>query len=165
MTAYLYRIDTGYPGALTREPAPGDIIQEVKDSTVTWSMSNFGQAMTFNASGQITPVTSITTAPDIIGFLVRSFPGNSGAGTGGAWLLGGSIGSVARRGYISVALQGTGTADKFGSVYIRVSGATDTLLLGGVEATSGTGVIELPGAYFMGTASPKGIVEITFNQF
>ena len=165
MVSYLYRIDSGYPGALSREPAPGDILQEVKDPTITWTLANFGQAMAFNSSGQITPVTSTTTAPDILGFLVRSFPGNSGAGTGGAWLLGGSIGSVARRGYISVALQGTAAASKFGSVYIRVSGATETLALGGVEATSGTGVIELPGAYFMGVASPKGIVEITFNQF
>lgn len=168
MVAYLKRIDTGYEGSLTREAAPGDVVNEVLDSGTDWSTYGFGRPVKYNASGKVVPVAAGDTADKIEGFLVRSFPGRAISNTGDQAYpqINGGAYPVARRGFMAVKLQGATTPVKGGSVYVRVAGTSSTLLLGGFEAaadaTAGN-TIELPNAQFEGPAGADGITEISFT--
>ena len=168
MVAYLKRIDTGYEGSLTREAAPGDIVNEVLDSGTDWSTYGFGRPVKYTTAGKVVPVASGDTADLIEGFLVRSFPGRAISNTGDQAYpqINGGAYPVARRGFMAVKLQGATTPVKGGAVYIRLAGTSDTLLLGGVEAaadaTAGN-TIELPNAQFEGPAGADGITEISFT--
>lgn len=168
MVAYLDRMPVGFPGDVTRQPAPGDITQGQKNMTYAWSIQSLGTAVVLDGTGLIAPVSSTTTASNIYGFLVRSFPGQGESGSGpngatGTYPIGGQIAGVMRRGYIAVALQNQASASKGGAVYIRIANNTKTLLLGGVEAAAdGANTILLPGAMFEGAAGIGGVVEISF---
>lgn len=168
MVAYLLRMDTGYAGALTREPGPGDIVNEVLDSATDWSAVPFSSPVKYNTSGKIVPLASGDTADVIEGLLVRTYPGRAVDFTGTAsypQINGGAV-PVARRGFMNVVLQGATPAKKGGSVYIRVAGATGTEIVGGFEAaadaTAGN-TIELPNAQFEGPAGADGVTEISFT--
>lgn len=166
MVSYLYRMDEGYQGALTREPAPGDVTQAALDPSVSWSEQNFGIPVVYNNSGQATPVTSTTTASDVIGFLVRPFPGYAVSQLSGQFpSIEAGVVDVARRGYMAVKLQNQTQPVKGGKVYIRINGASTGLVIGGIEAASNNDTIELTGATFEGAPDGNGIVEISFSQF
>ena len=168
MVAYLKRIDTGYEGSLTREAAPGDVVNEVLDSGTDWSTYDFGRPVKYNASGKVVPVAAGDTADKIEGFLVRSFPGRAISNTGDQAYpqINGGAYPVARRGFMNVKLQGATSPIKGGPVYIRLAGTSATLALGGFEAaadaTAGN-TIELPNAQFEGPAGVDGITEISFT--
>lgn len=168
MVAYLKRMDTGYAGGLSREPGPGDIVNETLDSTIDWSTYGFGRPVKYTTAGKITPLASGDTSADIIGFLVRTFPGRAVSYTGLAaypQINGGAV-PVARRGFMTVALQGATAATKGGAVYVRVAGTSSTEVPGGVEAaddsTAGNTIL-LANAQFEGPAGTDGIVEISFT--
>lgn len=166
MVAYLNRIDTGYAGDMTREPGPGDIVNENLDPTVDWTKQAFGIPVVYSGSGLISPVTGDTTAADIKGFLVRSFPGRA-VTLGGltAYPVAGSGASdVARRGFMAVTLRGAAAAVKGGAVYVRIANAGAGQTIGGIEAAAdGTNTIELANAQFEGPAGADGVTEISFN--
>lgn len=166
MVAYLKRIDTGYEGSLTREAAPGDIVNEVLDSGTDWSTYGFGRPVKYNASGKVVPVAAGDTADKIEGFLVRSSPGRAVSNTGDQAYpqVNGGAYPVARRGFMAVKLQGATTPVKGGPVYVRIGGTSSTLMLGGVEAAADTtNTIEVPNAQFEGPAGVDGITEISFT--
>lgn len=168
MVAYLKRIDTGYEGDLTREAAPGDVVNEVLDSGTDWSTYGFGRPVKYNTAGKVVPVAAGDEATAIAGLLVRSFPGRAISNTGDQAYpqINGGAYPVARRGFMAVKLQGATTPVKGGPVYVRLAGTSDTLALGGFEAaadaTAGN-TIELPNAQFEGPAGPDGITEISFT--
>ena len=166
MVAYLKRMDTGYAGDMTREPAPGDIVNEVLDSGTDWSTYGFGLPVKYNTVGKVVPVAAGDTAEKITGFLVRSFPGRAVSFTGDVaypQIVAGAY-PVARRGFMAVKLQGSATPVKGGPVYVRISGTTKTLLLGGVEgAADSANTIEVPNAQFEGPAGADGVTEISFT--
>jgi len=168
MTAYKFRIDTGYAGTLSREPAPGDITPENLDPSANWAAYGFGLPVKYNASGLITPLTGGETAAEIAGLLVRSYPGRAVSNTGSAAYpqVNGGAQDTARRGYMSVTLYGAGTPVKGSPVYVRVANPGTGEVVGGFEATAdstASNQIELPNARFEGPAGSDGITEISFN--
>lgn len=168
MTAYKFRIDTGYAGTLSREPAPGDITPESLDPAANWSAYGFGLPVKYNGSGQITPLTGGETASQIAGLLVRSYPGRAVTNTGRTAYpqINGGAQDTARRGFMSVVLNGAGTPVKGSPVYVRVANAGTGEFIGGFEATvdaTAGNQIELPNARFEGPAGSDGITEISFN--
>ncbi len=168
MVAYLKRIDTGYAGDMTREPAPGDIVNEVLDSGTDWSTYGFGLPVKYNTSGKVVPVAAGDAATVVAGLLVRSFPGRAVSFTGDAaypQIVAGAY-PVARRGFMAVKLQGATSPIKGGPVYIRLAGTSSTLALGGFEAAADAtegNTIELPNAQFEGPAGADGVTEISFT--
>ncbi|MCG4261364.1 hypothetical protein K6W36_12390 [Acetobacter senegalensis] len=169
MVAYLKRIDTGYEGSLTRQAAPGDIVNEVLDSGTDWSTYGFGRPVKYNDAGKIVPVASGDTADVIKGMLVRTFPGRAITNTGTQaypQINGGAV-PVARRGFMAVKLNGATTPAKGGAVYIRVAGGSDTAPVGGIEAaadaTTAANTVLLPRAQFEGAPGADGITTISFE--
>ena len=108
MVAYLKRMDTGYAGGLSREPGPGDIVNETLDSTIDWSTYGFGRPVKYTTAGKIPPIASGATSADIIGFLVRSIPRRAVSYTvlDAYPQINGCAVPVARRGFMTVVLQG-----------------------------------------------------------
>lgn len=166
MVAYLKRINVGFEGTLTREAAPGDVVNEVLDNTFDWSTYGFGRPVKYTANGKVTPLVTGDTADKIEGFLVRSFPGRAISNTGDQAYpqVNGGAYPVARRGLMAVKLQGAATPVKGGPVYVRIGGTSAMLLLGGVEATAdNANTIEVPNAQFEGPAGADGVTEISFT--
>lgn len=166
MVAYLFRMDTGYAGDMSREPAPGDIVNEVLDPTVDWSTYGFGMPIVYSATGTVTPVSSSTTVGQLKGLLVRTFPGRAVSNTGLAaypQINGGAV-DVARRGFMSVALRGAAVPVKGAPVYVRIANAGAGQVIGGFEAASdGANTLVLPNSQFEGPAGADGVTEISFN--
>lgn len=166
MVSYLKRIDTGYAGDMTREPGPGDIVNEVLEPSVDWSGQGFGVPVIYTSTGTISPVASGVTADQIQGLLVRSFPGRAVSNTGLVaypQINGGAV-DVARRGFMAVVLRNSAIPTKGAPVYIRVANATTGLAIGGIEAAAdGDSTIQLPNAQFEGPAGADGITEISFT--
>ncbi|NHN93433.1 structural cement protein Gp24 [Acetobacter sicerae] len=169
MVSYLYRMDTSYAGDMTRQPAPGDIEQLALDPTVDWSTYGFGRPVVLTSDGKATLPTASTKSSDIYGMLVRAYPGFAVANTGNAAYpqINGEAYAVARRGFMAVPLQGSTSAAKGSSVYVRVGGVTSPSVLGAAEAaadaTTASNTPALTGAKFVGPAGTDGITEISFD--
>ena len=166
MVAYIKRMNVGFEGDLTREAAPGDVVNEVLDNSYDWSTYGFGRPVKYTAKGKVTPLVTGDTASKIEGFLVRSFPGRAVSNTGDQAYpqINGGAYPVARRGFMAVKLQNVSTPVKGGPVYVRIGGTTSSLLLGGVEAAADTtNTIEVPNAQFEGPAGADGVTEISFT--
>lgn len=167
MVAYLYRIDTGFEGNLSRQSANGDVFSEILSPDADWSKYGFGRPVKYDDKGRIVPLAEKDTADVIQGFLVRNFPSRAIAddGFGGYPQVNGGAVPVARRGYMTVRLYGAAMAKKGAAVFIRIGSPSDTSPLGGVEAAdSGDGnTIKLPNAQFEGNAGVDGITEISFG--
>lgn len=166
MVAYLLRMDTGYAGSMTREPGPGDLVQEKMEQTVDWSPYDFGTPVVYTPAGAITPISSSNKAEDICGLTVRSFPGRAVSNTGRiAYPTTNGDGlTVARRGFIAVALRGAAPSTKGAPVYVRIATPGEGTVIGGFEAAAdGSNTVELPNSQFEGAPGADGVVEISFT--
>lgn len=165
MTAFLYRMNAGIPGALSR----GEDLAKLETNV-------FNSALPFTAyglpgkisSGAFVPFAGGETAADMYGFLVRPYPtqdtpaindaiGNAVPGTTQPAV-------VLKSGYITATLNGTTDAVKNGVVYIRVATPGAGKPIGGIEAASDTtNTIVLANCYFTGPKDGSNNVEIAYN--
>ena len=166
MTAFTFRMPAGIPGDVNRAE-----VATVESNVIT-PAGNANAPTVFGVGILVDAVTGQVRLPtvgdtSIYGFLVRPYPIQDSLQ---APILGVSTAEaqgecdVLKRGYMTVLLQNTTAAIKGGGIYVRISGATGSLQLGGVEAAAGSGLIgPLPSSYFVGPADANGITEIAFN--
>lgn len=164
MTAFLYRMDAGVPGALTRGEDLCKTETNLFNSSLPFSAYGLPGKI---ASGKFVPFAGGEAGTDMYGFLVRPYPTQSTPAVSSA------IGSVApgvdqpavvlKSGYISAVLNNSTDAAKNGTVYIRIAVGTGSII-GGVEAAAdGVNTIVMPNAYFTGPKDANGNVEIAYN--
>ena len=163
MTAFLYRMPSGIPGAVTRQ-SQSTIETGVFDGTLPFSgYGLFGKI----ASGKFVPVGAGDAAAAVYALLVRPFPtqgANPSDPIGVAVpITTGANANMLRRGYANVKVN-AGTAAFNGPVYIRVAAAAAGKPIGGIEAAAdSTNTIQVTGAIFMAAADASGNAEIAFN--
>jgi hypothetical protein len=162
MTAYLYRLPSGFAGMITRVD-PSDTEPQIIDSTTP--PTAFGIPIKM-VNGKIQPLATGDAASVVYGFLVRPFPfqgqniapivGSTTPPTSGT-------GDVLRRGYMSVKVN-AGTAAFGGVVYARVAAPSGAKVIGGIEAAAdGTNTVIVANAQFMSAPDASGNVEIAYN--
>lgn len=165
MVAFLYRMDTGYPGCVNRAE-----IATVEAGTINTSTppTAYGIGVVNDPNG-IRPPTAADTV--VSGIFVRPYPlqPNTGGislplGTAGVPPTVGN-GDVLRRGYIIVKMQSTAAAVKGAPVAVWIGAAAGPHVPGGVnaDAAAAGSNVALPNSYFMGPADTNGIVEIAVN--
>jgi hypothetical protein len=166
--AFLYRMPSGIPGALSRTGLA--LIVEPGILLSGSAPASYGLPVAVDpTTGHVRAIAGTDTAASVYGFLVRPFPTQGGDGVST------SIGTsappasgqvdVLKLGYMSVYIS-RGTPVKGGTVYVRiVANATyPTSPVGGVEAAAdGINTVALTNAYFTGAADANGNAEIAFN--
>lgn len=159
--AFLYRMPSGIPGAVSRQE--NQTIESVPfdSSTPFAGYGLFGKV----ASGKLQPVGSGDAATAVYGLLTRPYPTQGGAndplGTGTPPTTG--FANVMRRGYATVKLN-AGTAALNGAVYVRVAAPSGAKVVGGIEAAAdSTNTILVANCTFMGAADASGNVELAYN--
>ena len=171
MTAYIYRQPSAFKGRPTRLAAPLNIDQAILGSSYQWQENGVGQPVVFDTNGELAPVSSTTTATDIVGVIAALFGGFAGLGTNNAYppvttpvQLTSRCMPFMRWGYIGVEVQNTTTPVRGGQVYIRIalpSNNPQELVIGGFEAAAdSTNTIAVPGWTFQGSTDSNGITEI-----
>lgn len=155
MSAILFRMPAGIPGAVTR----------VSDTTLEPGIVGdaaipFGAPVKITA-GKFAPLAEGDETEVIYGFMARRYPTLSvGDDYGAGSAAPGTQQDVMRRGYMAVTLK-TGAAAKAGVVYVRTA-ADAGKAIGDIEAAAGAGLVAAP-ATFIGEADASGITEIAFN--
>ena len=168
MTAFTFRMPAGIEGEVNRIASATIEAQVVTPLGTTGAPAKYGTPMVVdNTGGNVGNMRALNTSDTAVyGFLVRPFPTVSSQDIVGVSTPPASgLIDILKRGYMSVRLQGPTAAVKGGTVYLW-QGATDTshLVVGGVEAATGTSVITMGAStYFMGPADSNGITEIGFN--
>lgn len=168
MTAFVYRMPSGVPGALSRTGLALAVEQAILLSGSAPSAYGFPVAVDA-ATGHVRAITTGDTAASVYGFLVRPFPtqGGDGQSTGigvSAPPTSGVV-DVLKLGYMSVYVS-RGTAAKNSTVYVRIAANATypNSPVGGIEAAAdGTNTVALTNAYFTGAADSSGNAEIAFN--
>ena len=171
MTAYIYRQPSAFKGRPTRLAAPLNIDQAILGASYQWTENGVGQPVVFDTNGQLAPVSSTTTAADIVGVIAALFGGFAGLGTNNAYppvttpvQLMSRCMPFMRWGYIGVAVQNTTPPVRGGQVYVRIalpSSNPQGLVIGGFEAAAdSTNTISVPGWTFQGSTDSNGITEI-----
>lgn len=162
MTAYLYRLPSGFAGMITRVDAT-DTEPQIIDSTTP--PTAFGVPVKM-VNGKIQPIAAGDTASVIYGFLVRPFPFQ---GQNIAQAIGTQVpptsgtGDIMRRGYMSVKAN-AGTPAFGGAVYVRVATPSGAKVIGGIEAVAdGANTVIVPTAQFKSAPDANGNVEIEYN--
>lgn len=169
MVSYNKSMDTSYEGTMTREVAPGDIVNEALAPDFNWADYGFGRPVKYDGKGKIVGLGATDKGESICGMLVRAYIGGTTLGSERAHpILHGGAQSVARRGFMGVKLYGKTAAKKGAPVFVRIvlpaSKGTNEAVLGGIEAAAdSSNTIQLPNAQFEGPAGPDGITEISFN--
>lgn len=162
MTAYLYRLPSGFAGMITRVDTTDTEPQIIDSATPPTS---FGVPVKMVA-GKIQPIAAGDAATVVYGFLARPFPfqGANIAGVIGTQTPPNSgTGDIMRRGYMSVK-SNAGTPAFGGAVYVRVAAASGAKVIGGIEAVAdSTNTVVVAGAQFMSAADASGSVEIAYN--
>jgi len=168
MVAFVYRMDTGYPGITNRQH---DCTVEAQVISSVSPPPEYGIGVVIDAAtGQIrAPVAGDPPAPGgmVYGLYVKPYPTqgstfNDPLGAASPPVAG--IGNVLKRGYMTVKLRGAAAAVKNGPVYIWKAPAGGGQIPGGITADGSTpaNVMVLPG-YFMGPADANGITEVALN--
>lgn len=171
MTAYIYRQPSAFKGRPTRLAAPLNIDQAILGASYQWTENGVGQPVVFDTNGQLAPVSSMTTATDIVGVIAALFGGFAGLGTHNAYppvttpvQLTSRCMPFMRWGYIGVEVQNTTEPVRGGQVYVRIalpSSNPQGLVIGGFEAAAdSTNTIALPGWTFQGSTDSNNITEI-----
>ena len=171
MTAYIYRQPSAFKGRPTRLAAPLNIDQAILGASYQWTENGVGQPVVFDKNGQLAPVSSTTTATDIVGVIAALFGGFAGLGTNNAYppvttpvQLTSRCMPFMRWGYIGVQVQNNTDPVRGGQVYVRIalpSSNPQGLVIGGFEAAAdSTNTIALPGWTFQGSTDSNGITEI-----
>ncbi len=168
MTAFVYRMPSGVPGALSRTGLALAVEPAVLLSGS--APAAYGLPVAVDAAtGHVRAINAGDTAASVYGFLVRPFPtqGGDGQSTGlgvSAPPTSGAV-DVLKLGYMSVQVT-NGTPSKGSTVYVRVAAnaALPSTSVGDVEAAAdGTNTVALTNAYFTGAADSSGNAEIAFN--
>lgn len=165
--AYMYRMPSGIPGALTR------------DSVSTTEGIPFAPAPGFNAygvaakivNGQATAIVSGDTVAVVYGLLVRPYPitgqqANPPLGSAQPPSVDG-MANILKRGYMTVEnTQGTPALNT--PVYVRVADTDNTghpigSLSASQDTTTPADTPQLPNAIFMGDQDANGNVEVAYN--
>ena len=171
MTAYIYRQPSAFKGRPTRLAAPLNIDQAILGDSDQWTENGVGQPVVFDTNGKLAPVSSTTTATDIVGVIAALFGGFAGLGTNNAYppvttpvQLTSRCMPFMRWGYIGVQVQNTTVPVRGGQVYVRItlpSSNPQGLVIGGFEAAAdSTNTIAVPGWTFQGSTDSNGITEI-----
>lgn len=162
MTAYLYRMPSGFAGMITRVDPTDTEAQLIDPATPPTS---FGIPVKMVA-GKIQPLANGDAATVIYGFLARPFPfqGQNISGTIGVQVPPTSgPGDIMRRGYMSVKVN-AGTPAFGGVVYARVATPAGAKVIGGIEAVAdGANTVIVANAQFMSAPDANGNVEIAYN--
>lgn len=162
MTAYLYRLPSGFAGMITRVDTT-DTEPQIIDSAAPPTAFGIPVKM---VAGKIQPLAANDAASVIYGFLVRPFPfqGQNIANTVGTTVPPTSgTGDIMRRGYMSVKVN-AGTPTFLGVVYARVANPSGAKVIGGIEAVAdGTNTVIVANAQFMSAPDANGNVEIAYN--
>lgn len=150
MTAFVYRMPSGVPGALSRTGLALAVEQAILLSGSAPSAYGLPVAVD-GATGHVRAIQAGDAAASVYGFLVRPFPtqGGDGQTTGlgvSAPPTSGQV-DVLKLGYMSVKVT-NGTPAKNGPVYVRVTanGSLPNTAVGDVEASADTGVTSAAGA-------------------
>lgn len=171
MTAYIYRQPSAFKGRPTRLTAPLNIDQAILGASYQWTENGVGQPVVFDTNGQLAPVSSTTTATDIVGVIAALYGGFAGLGTNNAYppvttpvQLTSRCMPFMRWGFIGVQVQNTTDPVRGGQVYVRIalpSSNPQGLVIGGFEAAAdSTNTIAVPGWTFQGSTDSNGITEI-----
>lgn len=170
MTAYLKKIDPGYPGALSRTHEGGYTIKTEIAGPLT--QFQYGQPVLLNnVDGTINLYDHAKAATDVfLGFTVRPFPkqGQSTIANEADPSYEGETASVLQRGYMTLLLSAGSAAVKRGDtvgVATAASGSGATAIKAGdiVAGATASDAEILAGATFNGDANPGDIVEIAYN--
>lgn len=176
MVAYIYNTPSAFIGRPTRLAAPLNIDQALLGSSYNWTANGIGQPVIFDTNGDLAPVSSTTTAQDIVGVVAELFGGFAGLGTNNAFpqqvttgvALTSRLMPFMRWGFIGVALQNTKQPVRGGQVYVRITLPSDNpqgLVVGGFEAAAdSTNTLALPGWTFSGESDQNGVVEIYISR-
>lgn len=134
MVAFVYRMNNGIPGDLTRQSI-ATVESQLFDSATPFSA--YGLPGKIDSNGKFAPVGSGDTSASVYGFLVRPFPVT---GVNATDPLGTSVpptsgpASILKRGYINVKIN-AGTAAINSPVYFRTANPSGAKVVGGIEAT------------------------------
>jgi len=173
-SAYLYRMNAGYPGDVNRTH-PASIDTALMDATNPPTL--YGQPCLINAatggvrSFLVADQQNVTPAA-AWGVTARAFPiqqALSGTPYGGASIGTAAIGSIGevgtlKAGYIIGAVPAGQSPVKGGAVYVWCAASTGLHVLGGFESVYSAGnTTVLSNAVFNGGADSSGNVEIAFN--
>lgn len=160
--AFLYRMPSGIPGAITRasQSTTEPVLLDPAQPFAGYGL--FGKI----ANGKFVPIGTGDTGAIQYGLLVRPYPTTGGSASdplGKATPPAKGIADALRRGYMTVKLN-AGSAVKDGVVFVRVAGAAAGKPIGGIEAAAdSTNTISISNATFMGPADASGNVEIAYN--
>ena len=162
MTAYLFRMNNGIAGDITRLSS-ATVESQLFDSATPFSA--YGLPGKLSVNGDFSPFVGAETAADLYGFLVRPYPitgpeASEPVGTDVPPSSG--IASILKRGYLTVKVN-AGMPVLDGQVYVRVANPLPGQPIGGIEATSdGSNTIAI-NAYFTGEKDSHNAAEIAFN--
>lgn len=173
MVSFLYRTGNGFAGDVNRTASGQTITPEAADPSLP--IAAYGVPVAFNTAGTgVRPLAAADTTDDVIGILVRPFPGQAMPpntyGAGQALSVAavpptqGPL-SVMRRGFIEVAVNSgsSAAAAKGQPVYAWTAATAVGHTQGGIEATSSPGnTIALP-ALFRGPVDGSNVTEIEYN--
>ncbi len=147
LQAYQFRMPAGFAGDLQRAEAATIETQLINSAAPP---ASFGVAVKL-VGGLVTPINlSTDTAASVYGVNQRAYPiqGNGTDPLGTSTPPTSGVVDVLKRGYVDVVLNGTTSAAKGGTVYVRVNNVSSGKPLGGFEAGS-----ELAGAAGVNTGN------------
>ena len=164
MVAFVYRMPSGIPGALTRTGTA--LVTEPNILLSTNPPVSYGVPTVIDATtGHIRGVIAGDVAASVYGFLVRPFPTQSGTNLFGATAPNAQLAAdVLRLGYINVKVT-NGTPTKNSAVFTRtiLNGAIPAGVIGDVEAIAdGVNTFQVPNAFFTGGMDANGNSEIAY---
>jgi hypothetical protein len=164
MVAFVLRMPSGIPGALSRQGSA--LVTEPNILLSTNPPVSFGVPTVVDpTTGHIRGVLVGDVAASVYGFLVRAYPTESGTNAFGTTTPNTALVSdVMRLGYMTVKVT-NGTPVKNGAVYTRtvLNGAIPAAVIGDVEAVAdGTNTFVIPGAQFTGGMDANGNCEISY---
>lgn len=168
-SVFTFRMPAGIPGEVSRFNVVGTTIKPENQNIAT-PFTVFGQVGTIDANGARPIAVTDTTAPTVLGIVVRPFPtsDNTVANPGVVPFGGGSpmprgVVDMAYRAYVTMKLNGAAAAVKGGAVYCWYGATGGGHVQAGIEAVTGATAWAIAGAYFSGPADAQGNVEIAFR--
>lgn len=154
----LFRMPSGIAGDVSRKSQSTIEPQILGGVFVAFGL--FGQ---IDSMGKFVPISDGDDIAVCYGLNVRAYPTTSSQDPlGKSTPAPTGIADVMRRGYMTVK-NNAGTAVNGAPVYVRMSNATSTKPLGGIEAVASAGTVKHPSTTFMNGGDADGNVEIAYN--
>ena len=164
MVAFVFRMPSGIPGALSRPSSALVVEPNIVSSTAT--PAAFGVPVVVEATtGKMRGIAAGDVAASVYGLLIRAFPSSSSTTALGpaAPATTGTV-DVLRLGYMTVKVT-NGTPTKGSAVYTRtiLNGAIPAGVIGDIEAIAdGVNTFAVPNAFFTGGMDANGNSEIAY---